>query len=118
MIMKKYVSWTWDELRYLLSFSNADRVYSPDVEFCGYSIPHPSEAVLHLRIQTWGEFRDQRNHDVILNVADAVTDGVEANEVLRKGLEDLSNLCGVVVDKFTASRNAFNEAHRDGIDPR
>lgn len=27
---------------------------SPDVEFCGYSIPHPSEAVLHLRIQTWG----------------------------------------------------------------
>jgi DNA-directed RNA polymerase subunit L len=29
--------------------------YSPDVEFCGYSIPHPSEAVLHLRIQTWGQ---------------------------------------------------------------
>lgn len=29
--------------------------HSPDVEFCGYSIPHPSEAVLHLRIQTWGE---------------------------------------------------------------
>jgi DNA-directed RNA polymerase subunit L len=28
---------------------------SPDVEFCGYSIPHPSEAVLHLRIQTWGK---------------------------------------------------------------
>jgi hypothetical protein len=29
--------------------------YSPDVEFCGYSIPHPSEAVMNLRIQTWGE---------------------------------------------------------------
>ena len=28
---------------------------SPNVEFCGYTIPHPSEAVMHLRIQTWGE---------------------------------------------------------------
>lgn len=27
---------------------------SPDVEFCGYSIPHPSEATMNLRIQTWG----------------------------------------------------------------
>lgn len=35
--------------------SNVLTIYcSPDVEFCGYSIPHPSEAVLHLRIQTWG----------------------------------------------------------------
>lgn len=23
----------------------------PDVEFCGYSMPHPSEAKMHLRIQ-------------------------------------------------------------------
>jgi len=30
--------------------------YSPDVEFCGYSIPHPSEAVMNLRIQTWGTY--------------------------------------------------------------
>lgn len=27
---------------------------SPDVEFCGYSIPHPSEPKLNLRIQTYG----------------------------------------------------------------
>lgn len=30
---------------------------SPDVEFCGYSIPHPSEAKMNVRIQTYGEFR-------------------------------------------------------------
>ncbi len=30
--------------------------YSPDVEFCGYSIPHPSEAKMNVRIQTYGEF--------------------------------------------------------------
>jgi len=68
---------------------------NPDVEFCGYSIPHPSEAVLHLRIQTW--------------------DNVSASEVLRKGLEDLTDLCDVVVDKFTASRDEFNSAHPDGL---
>lgn len=68
---------------------------NPDVEFCGYSIPHPSEAVLHLRIQTW--------------------DGVSASEVLRKGLEDLTDLCDAVVDKFTASRDEFNASHPDGV---
>jgi DNA-directed RNA polymerase subunit L len=31
-------------------------VVSPDVEFCGYSIPHPSEAKMNLRIQTYGKF--------------------------------------------------------------
>lgn len=33
--------------------SNADD--SPDVEYCGYSAPHPSEAKIHLRIQMYGE---------------------------------------------------------------
>lgn len=28
---------------------------SPHVSFCGYSIPHPSEPVTNLRIQTTGE---------------------------------------------------------------
>ncbi|KAL4941428.1 DNA-directed RNA polymerase [Aspergillus oleicola] len=28
---------------------------NPDVEFCGYTIPHPSEAKMNVRIQTYGE---------------------------------------------------------------
>jgi DNA-directed RNA polymerase subunit L len=28
---------------------------SPDVEYCGYSAPHPSETKIHLRIQMYGE---------------------------------------------------------------
>lgn len=28
---------------------------SPDVEFCGYSAPHPSETKIHLRIQMYGK---------------------------------------------------------------
>ncbi|KAI4847808.1 DNA-directed RNA polymerase I and III 14 KDA polypeptide [Aureobasidium sp. EXF-8846] len=61
---------------------------NPDVEFCGYSIPHPSEAKMNLRIQTWDE--------------------VNVYDVLEKGLSDLMDLCDVVVDKFTVSRDEFN----------
>lgn len=53
---------------------------NPDVEFCGYSIPHPSEAHLHLRIQTYGE--------------------TTAIEALRKGLTDLTAVCDHVEDVF------------------
>lgn len=34
----------------------ADLVDSPNVEFCGYTIPHPSEMKMNLRIQTYGMF--------------------------------------------------------------
>lgn len=54
---------------------------NPDVEFCGYSIPHPSENLLNVRIQTYGEST--------------------AVDVLQKGLKDLMDLCDVVEDKFT-----------------
>jgi len=61
---------------------------NPDVEFCGYSIPHPSEAKMHLRIQTY--------------------DQVNVYDVLEKGLTDLTDLCDVVIDKFTIARDEFN----------
>jgi len=60
---------------------------NPDVEFCGYSIPHPSEAKMSLRIQTY--------------------DGVSVYTVLEKGLEDLMAMCDVVEQKFTIARDDF-----------
>jgi len=60
---------------------------NPDVEFCGYSIPHPSEAKMNLRIQTY--------------------DGVSVYTVLEKGLEDLMAMCDVVEQKFTIARDDF-----------
>ncbi|KAH9828303.1 DNA-directed RNA polymerase I and III 14 KDA polypeptide [Teratosphaeria destructans] len=78
-------------LRYMLT-------KNPDVEFCGYSIPHPSEAKMNLRIQTW--------------------DGVSVYEVLRKGLKDLADLCDVVEEKFTTARDEFNETHPDRVAKR
>ncbi|KAF2861893.1 RBP11-like subunits of RNA polymerase [Piedraia hortae CBS 480.64] len=59
---------------------------NPDVQFSAYTIPHPSENVMNLRIQTYGQ-----------------ADGVSAASVLRKGLADLQELCDVVEDKFKAA---------------
>ncbi|KAH7581030.1 DNA-directed RNA polymerases I and III subunit RPAC2 [Nakaseomyces glabratus] len=53
---------------------------NPEVEFCGYSIPHPSEELLNLRIQTYGN--------------------ITAVDALQKGLDDLIDLCDAVKDKF------------------
>jgi len=53
-------------LRYLL-------MKDPDVEFAGYSIPHPSDAIMNIRVQTYR--------------------GKPAVEVLRKALGTLKDIC-------------------------
>ncbi|GBF64336.1 DNA-directed RNA polymerases I and III subunit [Trichophyton mentagrophytes] len=50
-------------------------------------MPHPSEAKMNLRIQTY--------------------DSTNVFTVLEKGLSDLMDLCDVVTEKFTLSRDAF-----------
>ncbi|QDS69838.1 hypothetical protein FKW77_000152 [Venturia effusa] len=60
---------------------------NPSVEFCGYSIPHPAEAKMHLRIQTY--------------------DDVNVQDVLDKGLTDLMEMCDVVVEKFEDAQKEF-----------
>lgn len=55
-------------------------LFSPDVEFCGYSVPHPSEAKIMLRIQC----RE-----------------MPAINALRIGLDELKRVCDVIMDKFT-----------------
>ncbi|KAK6361987.1 RNA polymerase subunit AC19 [Orbilia blumenaviensis] len=60
---------------------------NPQVEFCGYSIPHPSETKMNMRIQTYGE--------------------ITAKDALIKGLADLRDLCDVVTDKFVTERERF-----------
>ncbi|KAJ5972787.1 uncharacterized protein N7479_002705 [Penicillium vulpinum] len=61
---------------------------NPAVEFCGYTIPHPSDPKMNVRIQT--------------------NDSTTALEALEKGFNDLMDLCDVVTEKFTASRDQFN----------
>ncbi|KAL4898535.1 DNA-directed RNA polymerase [Aspergillus ambiguus] len=66
---------------------------NPQVEFCGYTIPHPSETKMNLRIQTY--------------------DTTDAFEALEKGLDTLMDLCDVVTEKFTTARDAFNASEAD-----
>ncbi|KAJ1651759.1 RNA polymerase subunit AC19 [Coemansia sp. RSA 1694] len=53
---------------------------NPQVDFCGYSIPHPSEAKTHVRIQT--------------------TDSTNAIDSMNKGLDDLKAVCQLVRSKL------------------
>lgn len=53
---------------------------NPEVEFCGYSIPHPSENKLNIRIQTYGN--------------------ITATEALHQGMDNLSDLCTHVEETF------------------
>jgi hypothetical protein len=58
-------------------------IHSPDVEYCGYSAPHPSEDKIHLRIQMY--------------------DGLSAVDCLRKALGNLRDLFKAVGAKYSAS---------------
>ncbi|KAJ5166359.1 DNA-directed RNA polymerase I and III subunit [Penicillium canariense] len=69
---------------------------NPAVEFCGYTIPHPSDPKMHVRIQT--------------------NDSTTALEALEKGFNDLMDLCDVVTEKFTAARDQFNEENANKME--
>ncbi|KAH8673813.1 DNA-directed RNA polymerase [Xylariales sp. PMI_506] len=69
---------------------------NPEVEFCAYAIPHPSEAKMNIRIQTY--------------------DTTTATAALAKGLKDLEDLCDVVAEKFWTERNAFVAASADKME--
>jgi DNA-directed RNA polymerase I and III subunit RPAC2 len=68
-----------NSLRYLI-------MKNPDVLFCGYSIPHPSEAKVNFRIQS---------------------KSVPAIDILEKGLVDLNSVCEHVLNTFEDSINDF-----------
>ncbi|KAI7880572.1 RBP11-like subunits of RNA polymerase [Lichtheimia hyalospora FSU 10163] len=55
---------------------------NPQVDFCGYSIPHPSEAKMHMRIQT--------------------TKRTNAVDALKKGMDDLTELCEYIKEAYMA----------------
>ncbi|KAF8306053.1 RBP11-like subunits of RNA polymerase, partial [Clavulina sp. PMI_390] len=59
---------------------------NPKVEFCGYSMPHPSEPKLHLRIQMY--------------------DGLSSLDALMEALDNLENLVDVVGEAYDKSVKA------------
>ena len=63
---------------------------NPSVVFCAYSMPHPAEDQMLLRIQT--------------------VDGYTAQDALRKGLQDLKEMCQATKDVFNKAMDDFNSA--------
>jgi len=56
---------------------------NPKVEFCGYSVPHPSENLIQLRIQMY--------------------DGLSSLDALLEALANLDDVCDSVEGKYRAS---------------
>ncbi|PWN52208.1 RBP11-like subunits of RNA polymerase, partial [Violaceomyces palustris] len=88
-----------NSLRYMI-------MKDPRVEFCGYSIPHPSEAKIHLRIQMYNgasaleALRDALDHlDSLLSTIDQAYD-----ENLQAG--DFERFEEPVLDKEDLARRA------------
>ncbi|CAK9294375.1 unnamed protein product [Gordionus sp. m RMFG-2023] len=65
----------------------------PDVEFCGYTIPHPSEHKINIRIQTYKK---------------------PAIEILQSGLRELSEVCKHVLTTFEDSMKEY-EKEKGGL---
>ncbi|OEH75548.1 DNA-directed RNA polymerase I [Cyclospora cayetanensis] len=63
-------------------------IRNPDVEFAGYSVPHPTQVEMNLRIQT--------------------TEG-PALGALQQALEELSTICEVLDSKYDEALSAFEE---------
>jgi len=42
------------------------------------------------------------------------TDKINVHDVLEKGLDDLSDLCDVVIEKFTAARDEYHAKTKTG----
>lgn len=74
-------------LRYLI-------MKNPDVLFCGYSIPHPSETKVNFRIQSRS---------------------IPVMQILEKGLNDLNQVCEHVLNTFEESINNFKNENKMDI---
>ncbi|KDQ18095.1 hypothetical protein BOTBODRAFT_29414 [Botryobasidium botryosum FD-172 SS1] len=58
---------------------------NPKVEFCGYSVPHPSEPKIHLRIQMY--------------------DSLSSLDALLEALNNLDELFATIGEAYTTSLN-------------
>ena len=60
-----------------------------ETEFCGYSVPHPYEPKMNIRLQTAA--------------------GTNCQEVMKSGLKDLEETANILDDVFVAALKTFTE---------
>lgn len=69
--------------------------FRDEVDFCGYSVPHPVEAKMHLRVQTSGTLFSQPFWFL----------GESATKALVKGLHTFEHICDVIEDRYNKALN-------------
>lgn len=74
--------------------------FSPNVDFCAYSIPHPSEAKMNVRIQTTG--KNEPNSSQSARQLNKTIEKTNAIDALKTGLSDLHDLVAHVRDTYEA----------------
>lgn len=84
-------------VRYLLS-------RDPRIAVAGYSIPHPSEHKIHLRIQTYKQGTVQLPQSDNDSSAPATT-----SQVLVENCQHLSNMCDTLMDTLDAAEIVYQE---------
>lgn len=70
--------------------------HSADVEYCGYSAPHPSEPKIHLRVQMY--------------------DGLSAVDCLRRALANLRSLFETMGSQYASSLQNDNYPREKDVD--
>ena len=94
-----------DHLSATYSFQNEDHtlgnllrnqiIKNKEVEFCAYSMPHPSEAICNVRIQVSEQSQ------------------VDSDKVLKSSLKRISKVCDVLSEKFALSLADFKTKATD-----
>lgn len=77
----------------------------PEVEFCGYTVPHPAESTMHLRIQVSKNSR----------ASDDPSQNVKAIDILVRGLKDLVTVCDHTEIKFNDAIQSFEKSSKSTI---
>ena len=73
-------------------------VKNKHVEFCAYSVPHPSEAICNVRIQ----------------LAESSAEGVvDTDKVLKASLKRVSRVCDTLTEKFKMRLAEFRAAQEE-----
>ena len=77
-------------------------VKNKHVEFCAYSVPHPSEAVCNVRIQ-------------LAQGSDDTAESVDTNKVLKASLKRVSRVCDALTEKFKMRLSEFNAKQNEAV---
>lgn len=89
---------------------------SPNVAFCGYSIPHPAEALVNIRVQTTGVFLTllRTRLLILLQIHSfqycycSATGQITATEALQSACQNLKEVCQHVKDTFQTANQEFD----------